>query len=248
MFADIDDKTAVSASRESSDRVVLYVIWSRSDVLPLAIEDAWALLAERYPTDARFLLFSTYEELRPRIANSDRPSAPSIPIPPRRVKVNTWTPTHFVSRVERVLETAGGRLNPEVRDLLAVAEDELHPLSEEDTARLDRIRSRVGARAGDASAAAKRLNRLRTDTVRELHEKTAGNKPIALRTPSESGASWKKAMAETNGPTSAYAATARMGIGDRIEHPKFGVGIVTAVEGGRATILFESGPRKLVCA
>lgn len=62
-----------------------------------------------------------------------------------------------------MLDTSGGRLNPEVRDLLAVAEDDLHPLSDEDTARLDRIRARVSSRSGDPTAARKRLQRLASD-------------------------------------------------------------------------------------
>jgi len=46
--------------------------------------------------------------------------------------------------------------------------------------------------------------------------------------------------------TKPYAATTSYDVGDAVEHPKFGVGVVTVVEKGRMTVFFESGERKLV--
>jgi len=43
-----------------------------------------------------------------------------------------------------------------------------------------------------------------------------------------------------------YSASATFTVGDAVDHPKFGVGVVTALETGRVAILFESGERKLV--
>jgi hypothetical protein len=149
-----------------------------------------------------------------------------------------------------VLDTAGGRLNPEVRDLLVVADDDLHPLSEADSAHLDRIRSRVSARSGDPSAARKRLARLASDVVRELHDRTTGGKAIGRTSGSvpaaASGNEWKNAVAAAKGARSTYSATAKVAPGDVVEHPKFGAGVVVSIEPGRANILFESGARKLV--
>ena len=144
MFEDIDDQNAVSKSiavtRDAGDRALVYAIWTRNAGGGTSrAEDAWSLIHERYPEDARFLLLHTYEEL---IATS---------------RSAVWTPTEFLAKVRRVLDAAGGRLNPEVRDLLAVAEDDLHPLTEEDAARLDRIRTRVSSRTGDPTAARKRF-------------------------------------------------------------------------------------------
>src|SRR5439155_13654725 len=136
-------------------------IWSRNQIGQLPVHEGWELLYARYPNDPRFLLFHVYEELiTPHASHA------------------TWTPSYFLDKVQRVLDSAGGKLNPEVRDLLAVAEDELHPLSEKDGTRLDRIRGRVGTRLGDSGAARKRLARLETDVVRELHDRTEGMKPL----------------------------------------------------------------------
>ena len=152
--------------------------------------------------------------------------------------------------MRRILDAAGGRLNPEVRDLLAVADDDLHPLSEEDAARLERIRARVSSRSGDPTAARKRLQRLAADVVRELHDRTAGDKAIGRTSGSvpaaAAGGEWKTALAAAKGARTTYSATAKVAAGDVVEHPKFGPGVVMSVEPGRAHILFENGSRKLV--
>jgi hypothetical protein len=242
MFEDIDDPKPgpkvepkkLVVTREANDRTLVYAIWTRNAGGGMPTDLAWSLLHDRYPEDGRFLLLHAYEELiAPRTSGS-------------------WTPTEFLAKVRTVLDTSGGRLNPEVRDLLAVAEDDLHPLSEEDAARLERIRARVSSRSGDPGAARKRLQRLASDTVRELHDRTSGGKPIG-RTSSTvltaaAGNEWKEQLAAAKGARTAYSATAKVTAGDVVEHPKFGAGVVLGVEPGRAHILFESGARKLVAS
>jgi hypothetical protein len=224
VFEDVENE---EISATADDRVILYAIWARDMTGKLPPARAWEVLSERYPEDARFLLLHVYEE------HGDRPA--------------DWTPSAFLEDVKRILDRAGGRLHPEVRDLLAVAEDDLHPLAEADTSRLALIRGRVGIRTGTADAAKKRLARLRTDVVRELHEATQGTRKIGGRAPSASSAeAWKEAVDGASGPKKAYAATERLAAGELIEHPKFGLGVVMGTEPGRAQILFESGARKLV--
>lgn len=243
MFEDIDDQKpgsgapakAIEVTRDGNDRSLVYAIWTRKTGATMPANEAWAILHERYPDESRFLFLHTFEELvAPRGQSPD----------------GSWSPTEFLSKVRRVLDTAGGRLNPEVRDLLAVADDDLHPLSEEDAARLDRIRARVSSRSGDPTAARKRLQRLASDVVRELHDRTAGGKAIGRTSGSvpaaAAGNEWKSALAAAQGGRTTYAATAKVTAGDVVEHPKFGPGVVLGVEPGRAHILFESGPRKLV--
>lgn len=238
MFEDIDDqkldprekRRAIEVTRDSNDRAIVYAIWTRNAGGTMPVDQAWALLHERYPEESRFLLLHTYEEL----VATHTPS---------------WTPSEFLSKLRKVLDSAGGRLNPEVRDLLAVADDDLHPLSEDDSARLDRIRARVSSRAGDPVAARKRLQRLASDVVRELHDRTTGGKALGRTSgsiPAAAANDWKTALAAAKGARTTYAATAKVSAGDVVEHPKFGPGVVLGVEPGRANILFETGARKLV--
>lgn len=231
MFEDIESATTEAVlTQDSNDRNIVYAIWAKSDAMP--ISEAWRILQARYPDEPRFLLMHTYEELRAAHG------------------ADAWTPSAFLETVKRILDTAGGRLNPEVRDLVAIAEDHLHPLSEEDAARLDRIRMRVSAKAGDPVSADRRLSRFRLDFVRELHERTSGDQRIgpppsgSLRAPP---GDWKSTLSAAKGAKSTYSPTAKVKVGDVVEHPKFGAGVVTAIEPGRAQILFESGARKLVC-
>ncbi len=241
MFEDIDDqkpaptdpKKPLAVTRDANDRSLVYAIWTRNAGGGIPADHAWAILHQRYPEEARFLLLHTYEGV----------------VAPRAAAAH-WSPTEFLAKVRSVLDTSGGRLNPEVRDLLAVAEDDLHPLSDEDAARLDRIRARVSSRAGDPTAARKRLQRLASDVVRELHDRTTGGKAIGRTSGSVPAAAvtgdWKTMLAAAKGSRTTYSATARVTAGDVVEHPKFGPGVVLGVEPGRAHIRFESGARKLV--
>ncbi|AKU96700.1 hypothetical protein AKJ09_03364 [Labilithrix luteola] len=226
MFEDVDAKGVQKVPRDAEDRLVLYAIWARSEICELPAASAWGILHERYPQEPRFLLLHVYEDV---LSPGDAGFAPSA----------------FLEKVQRVLDAAGGHLHPEVRDLLALAEDELHQLAERDAARLDLIRARVGSRTGDAGAAKKRLTRLSSDVVREFHERTTGGKRIGGDA-SGTGGDWKAAVDAAKGPKAPYSATAKVTVGSLVEHPKFGVGVVTAIEPGRAHILFESGARKLV--
>lgn len=239
MFEDIDDQKPghkddpkkVVVTSDASDRLLAYAIWTRNAAGGMPTSRAWSILHERYPEEGRFLLFHIYEEL----------------LAPRS---EAWTPGEFLLKVRGVLDTSGGRLNPEVRDLLAVAEDDLHPLGEEDAARLDRIRARVSSRPGDPTAARKRLQRFAADVVRELHDRTTGGKGLGRTSASIPVAAvtteWKSQLAAAKGARTTYSATAKVAPGDVVEHPKFGPGIVLGVEPGRAHILFESGARKLL--
>jgi hypothetical protein len=240
MFEDIDDQKPghkpdqekLRVTRDSNDRAIVYAIWTRNAGGGMPADEAWSLLHARYPNDARFLMLGAYEEL-----NNPRAGV-------------TWSPTEFLAKVRQILDTSGGRLNPEVRDLLAVAEDELHPLSEDDAARLERIRARVSSRASDPTASRKRLQRLASDVVRELHDRTTGGKAIGRSSGAGPAAAptgeWKAQLEAAKGARTTYAATAKVTAGDVVEHPKFGPGVVLGVEPGRAHILFESGARKLV--
>ena len=49
-------------------------------------------------------------------------------------------------------------------------------------------------------------------------------------------------------PVKVYSASARYEIGDQVAHPKFGTGVVQAIEQTKVDILFESGRRTLVHA
>jgi hypothetical protein len=64
--------------------------------------------------------------------------------------------------------------------------------------------------------------------------------------PKDPEKTWSEQMADK--PEDAfvpYALTSRFASGTLLSHPTFGKGIVTAVDGGRIVVLFESGTKKL---
>ena len=223
-------------SDEADDRTILHGIWVGKEQGDLPVQDGWRILFERYPGDMRLLVALVSEEIHDNDAGS---------------------PEQLCSKLEKVLDAVKGRLDNEVRDLLAFArldfEDDSKtgirrkkPLSAATKKRVAGIRARVGEPKEDVwdeGGPVARLSGFRRKLVRALHDATVGRKPIgegAVRAPD----SWREMMAaaKTRLP---YSASATFAIGDAVEHPKFGVGVVTFVEQGRITILFESGERKL---
>ena len=60
---------------------------------------------------------------------------------------------------------------------------------------------------------------------------------------------WAEATAgKSDSDFGTYAVKTKYAAGDLLSHPKFGNGVVVAVEGGKIDVLFESGSRKLAHA
>lgn len=237
MFEDLEDED-VDVSPDAPDRTIVYAIWSRSDSGALTVEEAWAILHERYPDDPRFLLLHAYAEL------SDRAMSGS------------WTPDYLVTKLERIAAAADGALHAPIRELLGFAGGVLAKATGEDAARVAALRVQVGAEGEPATKrderAGLRLRRFEREVVRELHDRTEGGKPLGARAATSATAAapaaneLEVALGDPARPRKKYGATERFARGELVEHPKFGVGVVTATEPGRVSLLFDGGPRKLV--
>lgn len=53
--------------------------------------------------------------------------------------------------------------------------------------------------------------------------------------------------ADLNLPPRRYAASERFAVGERVEHPTFGQGVVELIENGKMTVFFAVGRKLLVC-
>lgn len=227
MFDDIEPDDH-EFGRDHSDREVLARIWGRMEVGDRGVDEGWAILSERYPEEPRFLLLNMYTEL----------SAEQV--------IGAWSPGYFLQKLEALIERAGGKLEQELGDLLAVATKRLGRLSAPDAARLQRLHGRVTGRVSEPSAARERLDRLIEQVLAGLEERTEGNRPIGAAQ-REAPTDWQSAVAAASGARRPYSATGPLAVGDLVEHPKFGVGVVTATEPRRAVVRFADGTRKLVC-
>jgi hypothetical protein len=233
VFEDFEEQDSVDVSPDASDRLIAYAIHSRGD-MGVTAEEAWAILYERYPDDPRFLLLNAYAELA------------------ETAVAGVWTPAYFLKKVDRILDGGSDAIHPHLKDLLGFAGNVLASAKGEDATKLNEVRGKVGAgpETKRDERAGLRLRRYEREVLKELHERTEGNKPLGVRrqgTPIAPAATdWASATADKSKPKKKYAATDRFERGELVDHPKFGVGVVTLTEPSRVSILFESGLRKLV--
>jgi hypothetical protein len=190
-------------------------------------------------------------------------------------EVAVWSAAYFLKKVDRVLSTVAtpiatdNTLHPHIRDLLIFGGAILAKATADETKTLNELRARLVSGEGeeqqqppatikrdDRDRAGLRLRRFEREVLKELDERTEGGKPLGVRAPAptsspggSSGNDWASMIASaTDKPRRKYAADTRVERGELIEHSKFGLGIVTGTEPGKAVILFESGVRKLVAA
>ena len=244
MFEDLEEEGA-DVNPDSPDRAIAWAIWARGDVGTVTPEEAWAILHERYPDDARFLLLNTYVELSVIRKQVGGPKAEAM-----------VTPAYFLKKVERILHDSGtDTLHAPLRDLVTFGGALLAGVKGDEVQTVATVRSRLGAEEGepkrdDRDRAGLRLRRFEREVLKELHVRTQDGKPLGVRAAAQAAPSptdnWAAAVADTKVPRRKYAATDRFERGQLVEHPKFGVGVVTGTEPGKVVILFESGIRKLV--
>ena len=237
LFADMEPDDSFELSDDADDRAILHVIWRGAEIGDLPVQDGWRILFERYPDDVRLLAALLSEEIH---------------------QADMGSPEQVCGKLERILDAAKGKLDAEVRDLLAFARLDMDddtktgmrrkkPLSAATAKRVQNLRARVGASAEDVwdeGGPVARLAGFRQRLVRALHDQTAGNKPIRDRG-ARAPDSWRAMLAAAKAKKP-YAPTTSYDLGDAVEHPKFGEGVVTAVDKGRMTVLFVNGERKLV--
>lgn len=257
MFEDLEED-GVDVAADSSDRAIAWAIWSRSEDSNVTVEEAWAILHERYPDDPRFLLLNAYSELSETRKQSEGriKAARAVAGSAKAASVDLpWSPAYFLKKVERVIATAAEALHPQVRDLVVFGSLVLAAASADEKKLLAEVRVQIGAdeeepKRDERDRAGIRLRRFEREVLKELDERTADNKPLGVRAAppatAPSGNDWASATSDKDRPRRKYAADARFERAELVEHPKFGIGIVTGLEPGKAVILFESGSRKLV--
>lgn len=270
MFEDLQEES-VDVTPDSPDRTIAYAIWARSDENNLTAEEGWAILHERYPEDPRFLLLNAYAEIGETKKQSEgrvkAARAADGKTTTAAGEVAVWSAAYFLKKVDRVLSsvTTDNVLHPHIKDLLVFGGGILSKATAEEVKTLQELRSRLtGPAAGgeeqpttikrdDRDRAGLRLRRFEREVLKELDERTEGGKPLGVRAPAAPASSptndWAAMVASAKDkPRRKYAADARFERGELVEHSKFGLGVVTGTEPGKAVILFESGIRKLVAA
>lgn len=244
MFEDLEEDGS-DVTPDSPDRAMAWAIYARGDVGGVTPEEAWAILYERYPEEPRFLLLHAYSELS-QSRKTDGPKAAA----------GVFTPSYFLTKVERIVVDANEALYPQIRDLVVFGFALLAGAKGGDARLLAELRVKIGVeiegdpKRDDRDRAGLRLRRFEREIVKEIHDRTDGGKPLGVaRTVSATASAssdWASSVADPTKPRRTYAADGAFARGELVEHPKFGMGVVTGIEPGKVVILFESGVRKLV--
>ncbi len=218
LFADMTDAVddfSSTVDENASDREVLYGIWMRAEAGESAGEEGWALLADRYPDDPRLRLLHLYETLVPKDGASEGVRHADGAL-----------------RVARRLAKEGpANLKARIADLVTVAEAvEADREADEDD---------------ETERAHAALERFAAETLRDLHDKTRGGKPIAARPAARPPETFAKLLARSPEPAQKYSPSEWFAVGSRVEHPKFGVGVVVGTETARVVVRFADETRKL---
>lgn len=243
MFEDLEEEN-VDVTADSPDRAIAWAIASRGEANNVTPEEGWAILHERYPDDARFLLLNAYAEINE--AKKQTVGTKST--------AQVLTPGYLLKKIDRVMAAdPSGAHEPHVRELVVFSATELAAAKGDELTTVKSLRDKLGiegeSKRDDRDRAGLKLRRFEREVLKEVDDRTQDNRPLGVAqvpAPKKPANDWASATADASKPRRKYAADARFEAGELVEHSKFGVGLVTGTEPGKAVILFESGVRKLV--
>jgi hypothetical protein len=231
MFEDIDPD-GFEVRRDSPDRVILCAIFLRGESGDLPVDEAWGILADRYPEEVRFLLLNAFEEFM----------TPGMP--------GELSADRVVRKSARLATAGKGEWKEAVGDVLSLAREHLGPLTGADRDAFERLAAGFGGARRDTREATRRLEEMERRVLEECHDRTLGGRPLAKARPI--GAATTQDLpgllaATRESPEKIWSVSVVLHKGDRVRHPTFGVGMVVAVRERKADILFPGGRKVLAC-
>jgi hypothetical protein len=217
LFADMTDAAdGLTVDENATDREILYGIFVRGEVGDMTVEDGWALLADRYPDEPRLRLLHLYESLQPNSSGE---------------KEGVRHADGALRVARRLAKEGPANLKARIADLVTIAE----------AAEADR----EADEDDETERAHAALERFAEETLRELHDKTRGGKPIASRPQARPPETFAKLLARSPEPAQTSRPCEWSAVGSRVEHPKGGVCVVVGTETARVVVRFADETRKL---
>jgi len=220
-FDDVDDD-GFELDDALGDRAVFHAVETRLIVGDLAADEAWGMLSERYPDDARLRLCALASDIE---ANGVRDAARG--------------PEWVASALESIAPGLPEGDRPALAAVVTLLFDELRP---EDEAVRARVRTLVATWPRNAAEARNGLKAFVGRVLDDANERTRGGRPWAE--PKVEGVA--EVAAKATGPARKYSPAESFARGDRVTHPKFGEGLVLAVTEGKIEVLFSDIRRRLV--
>jgi hypothetical protein len=213
-FEDVDTD-GITVDADADDRVLFHTIETRNEVGDLPVEEAWMILADRYPNDARLRILAWYADLHANGVDATRDAA----VVARALKhmIDTFGPS---PEVAALVAMASVEIGDRERDALVPLEKIVAPLPEERIAR-------------------RTLRKLASAVLDEAEDKTRDGRPFGVRVEPAS-----KVVA--TGAIKKYSPATEFTVGDRVDHPKFGEGLVLSKAEGKIEVAFPDERRRLV--
>lgn len=220
-FADVDAE-GLELDDDSPDRLVFATIELRSEIGDLATDEAWQILAQRYPDDPRIRLAALAEDLS---ANG--------------LRVGTGGRGWIAGAIEALAAKLADEDRPALAAVIALLFDELRP---EDEAIRARIRPVVSAWPRNAGETTHVLGAFVGRLLDEADDRTRGGRP--WEEPKQD--SPEELASKHGGELRRYSPSEAFARGDRVAHPKFGEGVVLLAAEGKIVVAFGNDRRTLV--
>jgi hypothetical protein len=236
---DTEAELELEYSENMTDHQVLRVLDARGELGDLSMDEGWAILAERYPDDARFLLLNLFEELNEARYPHSYPVEMFLRKLERLMKLRAQLPEDllrtFLSMTSATIaEEMDERVLGEFEDLVMSFTDGHQIIKRSSAAYQEGIRLFV---------------RFSREVVQTCIDQSAAKGSLPARREGPGGElsydDWDERTAGQAVVT--YASSQPVSPGDRVSHPKFGLGFVIGASEGRADILFKDRKRRLVC-
>lgn len=216
-FEDVDTD-GITIDADADDRVLFHVIETRNEVGDLPVEEAWSILADRYPTDARLRILAWFYDLQANGVDLMRDAA-------------------TVARaLEHLIKTFG--VSPELTSLVAMAAVEVGDRDRDALVPVEKLVAPIP----EERIARRTLRKLASAVLDEAEEKTRERRDFGERKERDA------AKVVPKGPLKKYSPTASFDVGDRVDHPKFGEGVVLGKAEGKIDVAFPDARRRLVAS
>ncbi len=205
---------------EADDRAVLRHIWTRAEIGDLGTGDGWHMLARRYPDDPDLALLAT------------------------AMLAEEYGTVSLVA-LERLITSTPDSHLPMLRVVVCVAQN--HTGEGELKEKVLALARSIGATM-DQEDAYPILWDFEQRTLAEGEARTRDGKPWGDRPEPGEKVDYAGALACATAAPRRYSAKETFTVRDKIEHSKFGLGVVVDASPGRITVLFPDGSKTLVCA
>jgi hypothetical protein len=220
LFADVDEG-GFDLDEDGEDRAVFHHIWTLLETGDMWPGDGWELMSDRYPDEPGFRILAA--------ARGAEQSGTSL----------------SVGALERLIGGAPHELARVAQATVVIMTN--HTGIGEQHAAIQRLLRAHGVEL-EVEDAYRIIDAYERSVLTAANERTRGGRPWKAQAAAPVALDYAGWLAQSAGDAQPYSTKGAFAIGQRVEHAKFGLGVVTKVEAGRMSVIFASGSKTLACA